>query len=224
MRLQRYGENIWVCGRTQFLSYLKKKKTTRFLLFSGSPCKVIFYLCNTFITTVHLSSIHTQYGYRVFQINMGIKRWIGNCLCQELALCYLILMVKINLRLLTHLCLFGKSKFNIYEIILTASTLSHRLVRLIVCFINPMSVRYSTNWDRKGWPGSEIKVYYGCPWWERAHLNSLWILVTCVYWLLKVNILNVVVVVVAVYVVVYVCNSIKNGERHPSKHQRNQVN
>ena len=24
--------------------------------------------------------------------------------------------------------------------------------------------RYSTNWDRKAWPGSEIKMYYGCPW------------------------------------------------------------
>ena len=32
-------------------------------------------------------------------------------------------------------------------------------VLLIVCFINPMSVRYNRNWDRKGWPGSEIKMY-----------------------------------------------------------------
>ena len=24
--------------------------------------------------------------------------------------------------------------------------------------------RYSTNWYRKGWPGSEIQMYYGCPW------------------------------------------------------------
>ena len=23
--------------------------------------------------------------------------------------------------------------------------------------------RYSTNWDRKGLPGSEIQMYYGCP-------------------------------------------------------------
>jgi len=23
--------------------------------------------------------------------------------------------------------------------------------------------RYSTNWDRKGCPGSEIQMYYGCP-------------------------------------------------------------
>ena len=30
-------------------------------------------------------------------------------------------------------------------------TLLHQQVLLIVCFINPMSVRYSTNWDRKGW-------------------------------------------------------------------------
>jgi len=37
-----------------------------------------------------------------------------------------------------------------------------RLVLLSVCFIYPMSGRYSTNWDRKGWPGSEIQMYYGC--------------------------------------------------------------
>ena len=26
-----------------------------------------------------------------------------------------------------------------------------------------MSGRYSTNWDRKGWPGLEIQMYYDCP-------------------------------------------------------------
>ena len=26
-----------------------------------------------------------------------------------------------------------------------------------------MSGRYSTNWDRKGWPGLKIQLYYGCP-------------------------------------------------------------
>ena len=57
-----------------------------------------------------------------------------------------------------------KVNLHLYETLsLTASTLLHRLVLLIVCFINPMSVRYSTNWDRKGWPGSEIKMYYGWP-------------------------------------------------------------
>ena len=58
----------------------------------------------------------------------------------------------------THPCPLSKSKFN------TASTLLHRLVLLSVCFINPIYVRYSTNWDRKGWPGSEIKMYYCYPW------------------------------------------------------------
>ena len=43
-----------------------------------------------------------------------------------------------------------------------------------VCFIYPMSGRYSTKWDRKGWPDSEIQMYYGCPWlgspfWNRAY-------------------------------------------------------
>ena len=48
----------------------------------------------------------------------------------------------------THLWPFSKSKFN-----LAPSTLLHRLVILSVFFIYPMSGRYSTNWDRKGWPG-----------------------------------------------------------------------
>ena len=40
---------------------------------------------------------------------------------------------------------------------MTASTV-HRLVLLSVCG------RYSTNWDQKSWPGSEIQIYSGCPW------------------------------------------------------------
>ena len=38
-------------------------------------------------------------------------------------------------------------------------------------------VRYSTNWDRKGWPGLEIQMYYGCPWtWLYKPLKfKLWI-------------------------------------------------
>ena len=45
----------------------------------------------------------------------------------------------------------------------------HRLVRLSVC-IYIMSGRYSTIWDQKGWPGSEIQMYYGCPW-NRQFMN-----------------------------------------------------
>ena len=41
--------------------------------------------------------------------------------------------------------------------------LLHQLVLLNVCFIYPMSGQYSTNWDRKGCPGAEIQMYYGCP-------------------------------------------------------------
>ena len=43
----------------------------------------------------------------------------------------------------------------------TASTFLHRLVLLSVCFIYHMSRWYSTNWDRNGWPGSGIQMYYG---------------------------------------------------------------
>ena len=42
---------------------------------------------------------------------------------------------------------------------LTSSTLLHRLVLLSVCFIYPMSGRYSTIWNRKGWPGSDIQMF-----------------------------------------------------------------
>ena len=35
--------------------------------------------------------------------------------------------------------------------------------------IYPISRRYSTNWDRKGWPGSEIQSYYGWPWESYFH-------------------------------------------------------
>ena len=52
---------------------------------------------------------------------------------------------------------------HLYEALsLTASTLLHRLVLLSVRFVNPKSGRYSTNWDRKGWPGSYIQMFYGC--------------------------------------------------------------
>ena len=40
---------------------------------------------------------------------------------------------------------------------LSASTLLHRLVLLSVCFIYPMSGRYSTNWDRKVDPARKFK-------------------------------------------------------------------
>ena len=82
---------------------------------------------------------------------------------------------------ITHLLPLTKSKFNL------KSDRVNRLVLLSVCFINTMSRRYSTNWDRKGWPGSEIQMYNGCPctakvikvygfsaqlWWLRTALIS----------------------------------------------------
>ena len=30
------------------------------------------------------------------------------------------------------------------------------------------------NWDRKGWPGSEIQMYYVCPWLEKLHASHPW--------------------------------------------------
>ena len=33
------------------------------------------------------------------------------------------------------------------------------------CTTSPVDcLRYSTNWNRKDWPGWEIKMYYGCLW------------------------------------------------------------
>ena len=42
---------------------------------------------------------------------------------------------------------------------MTATTLLQRLVLSSLGFIYPMSGRYSTNCDHKGWPGSEIQMY-----------------------------------------------------------------
>ena len=57
--------------------------------------------------------------------------------------------------------LFWQFTSNLSEI--NYNQLLPRLVLLSVCFIYPLSGQYSTNWDRKGWPGSEIQMYYGCP-------------------------------------------------------------
>ena len=54
----------------------------------------------------------------------------------------------------THLWPFSKSKFN----------LKSDRVNLVAPASLIHWARYSTNWDRKGWPGSEIQMYYGCPW------------------------------------------------------------
>ena len=55
---------------------------------------------------------------------------------------------------------FSKCKFYLKS---DHVNLLHRLALLSVCFIYPMSGRYSTIRDQKGWPGSEIQMYYGCP-------------------------------------------------------------
>ena len=63
---------------------------------------------------------------------------------------------------LTHPWPFSKSKFNLKsDRVNLVAPASHGLVLLSVCLIYPMSGRYSTNWDRKGWPGSEIQMYHG---------------------------------------------------------------
>ena len=69
----------------------------------------------------------------------------------------------------THPWTFSKSKFNLksdcINLVVPASPIS-------VCFIYPMSGRYSTNWDRKGWPGSEIQMHYDCPSRERFYRDA----------------------------------------------------
>ena len=53
---------------------------------------------------------------------------------------------------------FSKSKLNLYE------ALTSDRVNLVAPASPVHRARYSTNWDRKGWPGKEIQMYYGCPW------------------------------------------------------------
>ena len=59
---------------------------------------------------------------------------------------------------------FSKSKFNLKSdrVNLVAPANSIELAGAI-WFIYLMSRQYSTKWDRKGWPDSEIQMFYGCP-------------------------------------------------------------
>ena len=82
-----------------------------------------------------------------------------------------------------HLWSFSKSKFNLksdrVNLVAPASPID--------CLLYLPNVRaiYSTNWDQKGWPGSEIQMYYkGCPCFE-THLE----LFSVVQW--KRNFINV---------------------------------
>ena len=59
----------------------------------------------------------------------------------------------------THRWLFSKSKFNLKSDRVNLVTPASPIECLLL-----FPGRYSTNWDRKGWPGSEIQMYYGCPW------------------------------------------------------------
>ena len=61
---------------------------------------------------------------------------------------------------LKHLRPFSKIKFNLKSDRVNLVAPASLVERLL---IYPMSGRYSTNWDQKGWPGSEIQLYYGCP-------------------------------------------------------------
>jgi len=75
---------------------------------------------------------------------------------------------------ITHLCHFSKRKFNL----------------LSVCYIYPLFWRYSTYWDRKGWPGSEIKMYHGCPWNERLAPWKLIFVKFRYYFIFHLNIIS----------------------------------
>ena len=77
------------------------------------------------------------------------------------------------------------------------------LVLLIVFFTNPMSVRCSTNWDRKGWPGSDRIQMYGCLWLKsrRSWKSSIFIVLTLIrmrkiaVWKLENKIIVVIIIV-----------------------------
>ena len=68
----------------------------------------------------------------------------------------------IQSKVFPHLLPFSKSKFNLKSnrVNLVASA----IVLLSVFFIYPMSGQYSTNWDRKGWTGLDIQMYYDSRW------------------------------------------------------------
>ena len=69
----------------------------------------------------------------------------------------------------THLFPFSKSKFN-----LAIWNIKSDHVNLVAPASPVYRARYSTNWDRKSWPGSEIQMNYSCPWQDTAVLNRLY--------------------------------------------------
>ena len=55
----------------------------------------------------------------------------------------------------THICPFSK---------VNSAYVKHKIWPRQPSPANPVNkASYSTNWDRNGWPGSEIQMYYGCP-------------------------------------------------------------
>ena len=90
---------------------------------------------------------------------------------------------------------------------LTASTLLHPLVILSVCFIYTMSGCYSTNWDRKGWLGSEIQMYYGCPCLIKIRTTSIFCAFMC-FQVQRFNSLKVFFSFVKVVFLIWACGKV----------------
>ena len=54
---------------------------------------------------------------------------------------------------------------------------AYREKKILYNWTRPLSpvhrARYSTNWERKGWPGSDIQMYYGYPWCIKSNRVNL---------------------------------------------------
>ena len=78
---------------------------------------------------------------------------------------------------LTQLWPFSKSKFNLKSGRVNLVSPASPFECLLYLPTRPTSGRYSTKWERKGWPGSEIQMYYDCPcpvphYWYKRFLYS----------------------------------------------------
>ena len=99
--------------------------------------------------------------------------WINAQLLSDKGLKRVLLLISsvhiethLKLFLHKHLCPFSKSKFNLksdrVNLVAPASP-----IECLLYIPNVWAIQYKLG--RKGWPGSEIQMTYGCPW----HKNSL---------------------------------------------------
>ena len=109
---------------------------------------------------------------QVISLNMKTKRWYKNCCwfispfwgqwVNRKSCCTPLIIFR------EHVCNFVFSTPSTSAPLVKVNSTKWSITSDRFNLVAPASpvhrARYSTNWDRKDWPGSEIQMYYGCPW------------------------------------------------------------